>query len=467
MRLAVAAVGVLLAGPAVLAFFTGGHSAPSRAWAGVLAWLLAALGLALSGHGLLRTRAARLALGGLAGLAAWTLASAAWAPLPGDAWGDGQLTMLYLGALVAAATLLGERTRAVEPALALGALAVVLYALGDRLLPGLLEYDRSVSAQGRLEQPLTYWNALGALAATGLVLCASLSGELERGRLRVAAAAAAVPFGAALYLTVSRGALFACGAGLIALVVASRRREQIWATLTVAGAGMLAALAVSPFAGVTGYEGDAAAREREGLIVLVLLAVAAAAAAAFQHVIAAGERPGPLRLPRSAPWLGAAFVAGVFAVAVATGGEERASAPLATGGERFGTLTSNRYAYWDVAASAFAAHPIRGVGGGGWAVWWRRERDVPEIARDAHSLYVQTAAELGLVGLALLALWLAGVALAARSVLPGHAGLVAVVAVWAAHSALDWDFQMPAVTLPAVICMGALIVAPRSAAPRV
>ena len=38
------------------------------------------------------------------------------------------------------------------------------------------------SAAGRLDQPLTYWNATGALAALGLVLCARVAGDAV-GRL--------------------------------------------------------------------------------------------------------------------------------------------------------------------------------------------------------------------------------------------------------------------------------------------
>ena len=57
---------------------------------------------------------------------------------------------------------------------------VIGYGLAGRLLPGLIELDRSRSAGGRLEQPITYWNAEGALAALGLVLCARLAGDRTR-----------------------------------------------------------------------------------------------------------------------------------------------------------------------------------------------------------------------------------------------------------------------------------------------
>ena len=99
----------------------------------------------------------------------------------------------------------------------------------------MLHFPRSISAQGRLEQPLTYWNAMGELAALGFVLCA------RAGRRREPAAAAAgarrppraAPLGMGLYLSFSRGALFACAAGLVALVVLAPRREQLRALLVL------------------------------------------------------------------------------------------------------------------------------------------------------------------------------------------------------------------------------------------
>ena len=59
---------------------------------------------------------------------------------------------------------------------------------------------------------------MGELAALGFVLCARLCGDSARPRaLRILAAGATAPLGLGLYLSFSRGALFACAAGLVAL----------------------------------------------------------------------------------------------------------------------------------------------------------------------------------------------------------------------------------------------------------
>ena len=36
-------------------------------------------------------------------------------------------------------------------------------------------------------------------------------------------------------------------------------------------------------------------------------------------------------------------------------------------------------------------------------------------------------------------------------------GPVAVTAMWAVHAGLDWDWEIPGVTLPAIVCMAALV----------
>jgi O-Antigen ligase len=455
---------VLLAGPTVLAFFTGGYFDEPRAWAGLVAWLLVAAAAVLGRNVLPRGRGAWLAFGGLAGMAAWTLASIGWAPLAGSAYHAGQIVVLYLGVLLAAAMLLRERRwqRAVEPVLAAGALIVIGYGLSARLLPGVLHFSRSVTAQGRLEQPLTYWNAMGELAALGFVLCARVAGDVTRpARLRVAAAVASAPLGMGLYLSVSRGALFACGAGVVALIVLAPRRDQLGALIVAVMAGGLAAAASAPFGGVTRLLGTPSTREGQGATVLALLAVIMCAAGIAQWLLSKRTADTPLRLPRTAPWLAAVVICAGLAGAIVVGAKERSGVPLGASASRLTSVQSNRYAYWRVAWKAFEHDPLRGVGAGGWAVWWLRYRPFAESAQDAHSLPLQTLAELGVIGLALLLVFLGGVGLAAARAMRASpalaAGPAAALVVYIVHAPLDWDWQMPAVTLVALVLAGLTI----------
>jgi O-antigen ligase len=95
-------------------------------------------------------------------------------------------------------------------------------------------------------------------------------------------------------------------------------------------------------------------------------------------------------------------------------------------------------------------------------VLWLRERTVPEVVRDAHSIWLETAAELGLVGLLLLGAFAGGIAwsavIAHRRDPARLAGPAAALAVWAAHSAIDWDWELPGgPTLTAIVLAGLVI----------
>lgn len=460
-----AAGAALLAGPTVLAFQTGGYFPNARAWAGLVAWLLTVVALLAVDGSLPRTAPARCALIGLALFGAWTLGSIAWAPIAGSAYDAAQLVFVYVGILAAGTLTLRDRVtlRAVEPVLAAGALIVIGYGLSERLLPGLLEFSRSVSAQGRLEQPLTYWNAIGELAALGLVLAVRVAGDHGRASwLRCAGAGAAVPLALGLYLSFSRGALFAGAAGLVTLIVAAPARAQLRSILLALGAGVLACAIGAPLRGVTALAGPLSTREWQGALMLVALIVIAAGAALMQRrLISRPTADRDLHLPRRAPWIALAVICAGFALAVAVGAKETSAVPLSSGASRYVSLQSNRYDYWRVALRAFGDEPIRGVGAGGWAVYWLRYRTVNEGAVDAHSLPLQTAAELGIVGLALLAAFLGGVGFAARAAHrfapAAAAGPIAGFVVYVAHAPLDWDWQMPAVTSVALLLAGALL----------
>jgi peptidoglycan/LPS O-acetylase OafA/YrhL len=138
------------------------------------------------------------------------------------------------------------------------------------------------------------------------------------------------------------------------------------------------------------------------------------------------------------------------------------------GPETFGASTSrlaaagsNRSAYWRAAISSWADHPLAGEGAGSFGEMWLRERDIAERVRNAHSIELETASELGVVGLALLALIIGGVGLAVRRLHAEDAtlaaGPAAVLVAWLLHASVDWDWQVPALTGVAAILTGLAI----------
>jgi O-antigen ligase len=444
----------LLLGPGLLACFSGGYFDSPRLWAGIAAWALFAVVAVALPRPLPASGPGRLALGGLAALTAWTGASLAWAPDAGAAADDLQRLLLYLPYLAAGIVVLRAPT---EPLLLLAITAACGYGLSERFMPGVVDLAPVVSAGDRLAYPLTYWNASGAFAALGLILAAALAGEPGRPpALRAAAAAAGPPLALTLLLTFSRGALGALAAGLLLLLALAPGRARLAGAAIVVGGGGVAAGALVVAAG--GLRTAAGAGGASGVAALAGL-VAAMAACALAGRALARRRDAQIPWLRTAALAAAAVVlAGTVVAVVDTErgpGRENPSA----GPQRLASVQSNRYAYWKVAVEAFADHPLHGEGSGGFRTAWLRERPFREPVRDAHSLYLETAAELGLAGLLALALLVAGCLAAARRALPAGAGAAAALAAYALHAGIDWDWEMPALTLVALALAARLIAA--------
>jgi hypothetical protein len=448
----------LFALPLLLAFGRGGYFAVTRVRVALLACVLLAVAAVVTERPLPRERPGQLLLGGLTALTALTGLSLLWAPVAGPAFADLERLVLYTAAVGAALALWRKATaRAwVEPALLATIVATALYGLSERLVPWLVSLTPLPAAGDRLAHPLTYWNAQGALAAMGLVLAAGLVADLDRRTsLRAAAAAAAPLLGLDLYLTLSRGAIGAGLAGLAVLVALAPRRAGVHAALLVATAAALPALAALVLTGVADTDGSTG----QGAAMLALLLALGAGAAAL------ATPPDDAPFPRARPLALAALailLAGTVLAAAASGREGPASS---TSADRLVSVQSNRYAYWRVAADVFADHPLHGVGSGGFAVEWLKRRDIAEGVRDAHSLYLETAAELGLLGLLALAAVVAGAATAAAraGAQPSTAGATAALAVFALHAGLDWDWELPALTLTALLLAARLVCSPRAA----
>ena len=254
--------------PTVLAFFSGGFFTEAQAWAGLVAWLLVAVGLVLRAGPAPLGRAAWVAIAGVGLLAAWTLASMAWAPIVGSAYHAGQLVVLYTGVLVAACLLLaspavravggtgaraggGDRDR-LRPLRATAPGGPALLSLGQRrgaarAAADLLERDGRAGGD-RLRALRCAWPARP---------------HRPRWMVRLAAAACA-PLAVGLYLSFSRGALFACVAGLIAVLVAAPSRAQGRAVILTVVTGGLAIAAAAPLHGVTGLSGSLSVARRAG-----------------------------------------------------------------------------------------------------------------------------------------------------------------------------------------------------------
>lgn len=119
--------------------------------------------------------------------------------------------------------------------------------------------------------------------------------------------------------------------------------------------------------------------------------------------------------------------------------------------------------YWHVAWGEVGDAPLAGRGAGTFELAWLEEQPAPVFVRDAHSLYLETLAELGLVGLALLVLALGPPLVGAFR--GASAAAVGGYVAFLVHAGVDWDWEMPAVTVAGLLC-GAVLLRGASAAER-
>ncbi len=467
-RLLVPVCVLLAGGPTVIAFFSGGFFSDARLVALIVTWALVGV-CAIVAPDPLPRGAGLLSAIGLALYTGWIALSAKWSSLPGQAGFDAERALLYLGAFVAAAAAFRTRpaARMLEVALAAGTVVVGVYGLLGRLLPRIVHESVTRAAAGRLEQPLTYWNAEGALAALGFVLCARVAGDTTRKPLtRKFAVAGAAPLGLVVYLTFSRGAVAALAGGLIVVLVLDPTRSQLRAVGIAAMSGVIAVAGAAAEHPVRDLVGSAGARQHAGATVLAVMGAAQLAAViVIRHLIdreATGHRHSePIRLPRRTGVVAGLLVVSLVVVPVLLARSTPSTAPgFGQTSARLSSLGSSRYAYWKVAVNAGLDHPLIGAGASGFADEWLLHRPFLEAAHDAHSLEIETFAELGLIGLALLCLIFTAMIVVMRTVLRADRALavgpVAAISLWALHSTIDWDWEMPGLTLVAAILAGAL-----------
>jgi O-Antigen ligase/Tetratricopeptide repeat len=480
---------LLALGMAYAAFAGGAIQIPeeTRLQVGVAAaGGLAGVGVAVGG---LRVPGAGLAWAAVALLAAfalWSALSVAWSASPDGAWIAGNRALAYAAivaiALVAAAS---ARRAALLTAAALAAiaLAVALYALGGKLVPDVeiagLSLDPG-SQFARLREPIGYWNALALLCVMGTPVPIWLAAA--RGpspALRIAAAVVLTVLLLTAALAYSRGAIVAYAAVLAVMVGAGPRR------LPRLAVGLGAVVAAAPAMLVAFSRHDLstggiplAERADDGAILaLVLLLSLAALALLGRELIRldARVRWTPQRSRMIWRWLAGAAVALVLAGAVGLASSSRGlTGEISHRIEQFKQPStgddntpdrfvsgngSNRWVWWMEALGAFSDKPLAGWGAGSYPLVRHLYRRYEAPATSAHSVPLQFLSETGLVGAAL---GLGGLALLGLAGVAGvrssqglersaRLALVAAAAAWGVHSLYDWDWEIPAVTLPALI----------------
>jgi O-antigen ligase len=424
-----------------------------------------------------------VAIAALGSYALLTLASARWSHSTSRALIEFDRAWLYLLLVLLFGTVRAstQNLRWLVRGLVIGASVVCVAGLISRVLPNVWHTAPDISNQ-RLSYPVTYWNTLGLLAALGIVLAFHLSCALSERRLARILAAAVVPLLAAtLFFTFSRGAMAAGAIGLAVYVLVARPRGL--------ASGALATLPATTALVVVAYHANlldtidptTPAAVVQGHHVAVVAGICAAVCAGLRLLFAIGLDPRLRRISvgalmsrntRLATIAGAAAVALVIGISLGVPHSvqndwHRFISGAPTRGSDLRARLSDpsndgRTDLWRVALHGFSSSPLHGHGAGMYQTLWDRNRPVFAFVVNAHSLYLQAMAELGIPGLLLLliavAAVLVGLGRRARSSRRSiYGALLAAGVVWALRAGVDWDWEMPVVTLVFFAIAGAAL----------
>jgi O-Antigen ligase len=463
-----------------LALNNGGYGVVERSEIGIAVWWLLLVGtlvgaLPIAGG----TNAGRALLIVLAAFAAWTALSMTWTESEERTAIELARMLTYLGVFAVALAVQREgRWRHLLNGVTTGVAVVCAIAVLSRLEPTWFpevvsgRFVVGIQIESRLAYPLNYASGLGAFAGIAAPLCLAATSS-ARTTIGQGLAAAALPVVAlTMWLTAS-----GLSVGLLAVTLAiffvltPDRLPKLVTLLIAAGGSTLLFLAVEQRDALDRGLDTAAAQREGGELELLILLVCAGVA--FAHVgvgLAArnAKRPSWLRISR--PALTGAAIAIVLVAApaaVAAGlpaeisdrweefkGEDEdeggGGARESRGNQLLNLSGSGRYQFWEAAVDANETEPLTGIGPGTFEFWWSRNGSYSGVIRDAHSLYLETLGELGIIGFVLivgfsLAALIIGAVRCWRAPPDLRLGLAAAVAGCAAFiggAIVDWTWEI-------------------------
>jgi hypothetical protein len=482
----------------LLAINGGGYDVGFRGQLAILLWWVLLLG-AVAGLLPLRTPGwlALAAISAMALYAVWTGISLTWTESSERTLADLGRVAAYLGVFALAIALRGSRgvTRMVA-SVGAGIVLVAGVALVSRLVPDLFpdaaNAAASLPSEGyRLSYPLGYWNGLGALIAVGIPLVFHIAGSVRSRAMRGLAAAALPLMALTLFLTYSRSGAGATVIALLVLFALGPGRLERLATLVIAGAGSVLLIVVADSSEFVSQGPISVTNATVEGTELLLLLLAVCAVVGLLHVaLSIGferwsrpNRAEPSRNFTISGLVGATAV--VIVAALALGAPTKVNEAWTEfktpggvaeeGSSRFQSFGgNNRYQYWEAAVEQNATRPFTGRGSGTFEYWTNRSTETSGFVRDAHSLYLETLGELGIVGLVLLVSFF-GIVLggglwrtlaASRGRRPQMAAALAGCSAFVVVAAVDWTWELSVVPVAFLLLASALVTSGDSVGPR-
>jgi O-antigen ligase len=476
----------------------GGFDVVDRHLAGLGAWLVVVALIVFGAGSSARIGRPLYWIAGLLGsLVIWSALSSFWSGSVELSVIEADRVLVYLGFFLAAFLLAqtSESRERFAEGIAVGFAVLVLAGLGSRLLPHVIEVSEGLGSGARLRYPLGYWNANATMCGITVALLLWASRGARWSALRWLSVGVIPATLLTLYFTYSRGGLVTLAVASICLLALSADRLWLLATLAIGALGALPALlAVQAHQSLADNTIAQATIDQGVTVLLILLAGTAVSIALFALLRRLERRSGPrtgraVSLSRNPALLKrVALVAAVLAViAVALFGghawHQFSNSEIKTPQDPSQHLSNlsgtGRHDFWRVAIDAFEEEPLVGHGAGTYVFSWDELRSIYLPALDAHSLYLESFAELGVVGgllvigLVLTALW---VAFAAWCAAPprrreAQAALLAAMVGFAVAAGFDWFWEIAGLAAVFFLAAGAMAAArceqlPADAAPR-
>ena len=456
---------LLIAG---LALAGGGFDLGDRHVAGLAAWLvvvgLLALGVAARAS---LGRPLYWASGLILGLALLSAISSLWSGSIELSVTEADRVLVYLGFFLAAFLIAqtDQRRQRFAEGIAIALALIAFAALAARLLPDVFDAGPGLGSGPRLRYPLGYWNADGIVFGIGVAMALWMSRRSLTAALRWLAVASLPVLLLALYFTYSRGGLLALLVAGGCLLALSHDRLWLLATLAIGTIGTLPALlALQARRGLADNLLEPATVDQGVTVLLLLAGGVALALGLFAGLRWLEDRDDGLtgravqlsRDPKLLKGIALGLALLAIGVAIAVGGrawDQFSSPDLQFPNQpeqHFSQLSgAGRHEFWRVAVDAFGEKPVLGHGAGTYKFSWDQLRDNSIPDTEAHSLFLEAFAELGVVG-GLLVLALVGTLLwtgfAAWRRARGaqqelYAVLLAVALAFAVGAAIDWFWE--------------------------
>jgi len=454
--------------------------------AGLAVWLVLVGMLALGAAG--RATLGRpfyWATGLIGALALFSAFSSLWSGSVELSVTEADRVLVYLGFFVSAFLIAqtDQRRQRFAEGIGISLIGIAVVGLASRLAPHLIELGPGPGSNTRLGYPLGYWNANGLAFGIGTAFALWLSRRSLSTLLRWVAVGSLPTVFLALYFTYSRGGLLALLIACGCLIALSHDRLWLLATLAIGAVGAVPALlAVQARDSLANNLAGQATVDQGATVLLYLLAGTALALGLFALLRGLERRNDKLtgralaisRDPGVLKWIAVALAVIGIGGAIAVGGRawDQFTNPdvqfPSNPQDRFGDLSgTGRSEFFRVALDAFDEEPVIGHGAGTYRFSWDQLRHTPQTVLDAHSLYLEAFAELGVIG-GLLVLGLVGTLLwtsfaawrgASEPRRELHAILLAAALAFAVGAAIDWFWEIAAVGAIFFLATGALVAA--------